>query len=244
MEKRIHADNLTLPITKGPFSVDEALTGCRQIGERMEGVQKKGNIRCGLKLTKKIFLFLWLIILSSILTSAQGKKLQEPDVEYEPSPQNVVERMLKLANVHKGDIVYDLGCGDGRIVITAAKQFGATGVGIDIDPIRIKESLQNARKAGVIDHVTFRLEDLFTADIQEATVVTLFLSPSVNSKLRPKLLRELKPGTRVVSYYWDMDDWKPDKRIEVDGDPIYLWTIPAKKAPKCDLSRVCESSAF
>ena len=194
----------------------------------MENVHKKGIIHYGIKPTKKTFLFLWLIILSSILTSAQEKKLREPDVEYEPSPQNVVERMLKLANVHKGDVVYDLGCGDGRIVITAAKQFGATGVGIDINPIRIKESLQNARKAGVIDRVTFSIEDLFTADIQEATVVALFLSHSVNLKLRPKLLRELKPGTRVVSYYWDMDDWKPDKRIEVDGDPIYLWTTPAK----------------
>ncbi len=194
----------------------------------MENVHKKGIIHYGIKPTKKTFLFLWLIILSSILTSAQEKKLREPDVEYEPSPQNVVERMLKLANVHKGDVVYDLGCGDGRIVITAAKQFGATGVGIDINPIRIKESLQNAHKAGVIDRVTFSIGDLFTADIQEATVVALFLSHSVNLKLRPKLLRELKPGTRVVSYYWDMDDWKPDKRIEVDGDPIYLWTIPAK----------------
>ena len=232
MEKRIHADNLTLPIKKGTFLVDEILTDYRQKGERVEGVQKKGNIRCGLKPTKKTLLFFWLIILSSILISAQEKKLREPDVDYEPSPQNVVERMLKLANVHRGDVVYDLGCGDGRIVITAAKQFGTTGVGIDIDPIRIKESLQNARKAGVMNRVTFRLEDLFTADIQEATVVTLFLSGSVNSKLRSKLLQELKPGTRVVSYYWDMDDWKPDKRIEVDGDPIYLWTIPEKKAPK------------
>ncbi len=195
----------------------------------MENVHKKGIIHYGIKPTKKTFLFLWLIILSSILTSAQEKKLREPDVEYEPSPQNVVERMLKLANVHKGDVVYDLGCGDGRIVITAAKQFGATGVGIDINPIRIKESLQNARKAGVIDRVTFSIEDLFTADIQEATVVALFLSHSVNLKLRPKLLRELKPGTRVVSYYWGMDDWKPDKQIEVDNDSIYLWTIPAKK---------------
>ena len=195
----------------------------------MEDVHKKGIIHYGIKPTKKTFLFLWLIILSSILASAQGKKLREPDVGYEPSPQNVVERMLKLANVHKGDVVYDLGCGDGRIVITAAKQFGATGVGIDIDPIRIKESLQNAHKAGVIDRVTFSIGDLFTADIQEATVVALFLSYSVNLKLRPKLLRELKPGTRVVSYYWSMDDWKPDKRIEVDGDPIYLWTIPAKQ---------------
>jgi SAM-dependent methyltransferase len=244
MEKRIHADNLTLPITKVTFLMDEALTDYRHKGERVEGVQKKDNIRCGIKPAKKTFLFLWLIILSSIFTIAQEKKLRESDVEYEPSPQNVVERILKLANVHKGDVVYDLGCGDGRIVITAAKQFGATGVGIDIDPIRIKESLQNARKAEVKDRATFRLEDLFTTDIKEATVVTLFLSHSVNLKLRPKLLRELKPGTRVVSYYWDMGDWKPDKRIEVDGDPIYLWTIPEKKAPQRDLGAVCESSPF
>ena len=184
---------------------------------------------------KKTFLFLWLIILISILTCAQEKKLRDPDVEYEPSPQHVVERMLKLANVQKGDVVYDLGCGDGRIVVTAAQKFGAIGVGIDIDPIRIKESLYNARKAGVIDRVTFRLEDLFTADIQEATVVTLFLSHSVNLKLRSKLLQELKPGTRVVSYYWDMDDWVPGKRIEVNGDPIYLWTIPSKKSPRSSI---------
>ena len=210
----------------------------------MESVQKKGSIRFGLKPPKKAFLFIWLVILSSILACPQEKNLREPDVEYEPSPQNVVEHMLKLANVHKGDVVYDLGCGDGRIVITATKQFGATGVGIDIDPIRIKESRQNARKAGVMNRVTFRLEDLFTADIQDATVVTLFLSGSVNLKLRPKLLRELKPGTRVVSYYWDMNDWEPDKRIVVDGVPIYLWTIPKKKDSQRDLSMGFESSPF
>ena len=211
---------------KSTFLADEVLIDYHQKGERVKSVQKKSGIHCGLKPTKKTFLFLWLVILSSILACSQEKKLREPDVEYEPTPQNVVEQMLKLANVHKGDVVYDLGCGDGRIVITAAKQFGASGVGIDIDPIRIKESLENARKAGVMNRVTFRLEDLFTSDIQEATVVTLFLSGSVNMKLRSKLLRELKPGTRVVSYYWDMDDWEPDKQIEVDGDPIYLWTIP------------------
>jgi ribosomal protein L11 methylase PrmA len=164
-----------------------------------------------------------------MLISTQEKKFREPDVLYEPSPQHIVELMLKLANVHKGDVVYDLGCGDGRIVIMAAKLFGATGVGIDIDPIRIEESLQIASNAGVMDCVTFRNEDLFEADIQEATVVTLFLSRSANLKLRPKLLMELKPDTRVVSYYWNMADWKPDKQIESDGDPIYLWTIPAKK---------------
>jgi tRNA A58 N-methylase Trm61 len=177
---------------------------------------------------KNTFSFLFLIALIPMFACAQEKELRKPDVIYEPSPQTVVERMLVLANVNNDDIVYDLGCGDGRIVITAAKIFGATGVGIDIDPVRIQESLQNAEKAGVLNRVSFRNEDFFEADIEEATVVTLFLSPRANSKLRPKLLRELKPGTRVVSYYWDMGDWEPDKQIEVDGDPVYIWTIPEK----------------
>lgn len=178
--------------------------------------------------TIKISSLLLLIILISMLAVAQEKKLREPDVRFEPSPQIVVERMLELANVQKDDIVYDLGCGDGRIVITAAKKFGALGVGIDIDPIRIQESLQNASNAGVINRVSFRNEDLFEANIKEATVVALFLNLSANLKLRPKLLRELKPGTRIVSFYWDMGDWKPDKQIEVDGEPIYIWTVPQK----------------
>jgi len=174
---------------------------------------------------KKIFSLLPLIVVLTVQTGAQEQKLRPPDVRFEPSPQVVVERMLELADVQKNDIVYDLGCGDGRIVITAAKKFGASGIGIDIDPIRIQESLVNANKAGVLDRVSFRNEDLFEADINEATVVTLFLSRSANLKLRPKLLRELKPGTRIVSFYWDMDDWKPDREIEVDGEPIYMWRI-------------------
>jgi len=177
---------------------------------------------------KKLCLLCLLITLHASLTLAQEKKLRKPDVPFEPSSGKVVEQMLSLANVHKGDVVYDLGCGDGRLVITAAKQFGARGVGIDIDPQRIKESLENAHKAGVMDRVTFRNEDLFEADIKEATVVTLFLFQSINLKLRPKLWRELKPGTRVVSQTWDMGDWKPDKEVAVDDVPIYLWTIPVK----------------
>jgi SAM-dependent methyltransferase len=178
---------------------------------------------------KNIFFLLLLLIFISILAQSQEKKLRKPDVRFEPSPQIVVERMLELAGVHKDDVVYDLGCGDGRIVITAAKIFGARGVGIDIDPIRIKEALSNARQAGVMNRVSFRNEDLFEANIEGATVVTLFLSFPVNLKLRPKLLRELKPGTRVVSFYWSMDDWEPDEQIEVNGEPIYIWTIPEKK---------------
>jgi len=139
--------------------------------------------------------------------------------------------MLRLANVNKGDVVYDLGCGDGRIVIAAAEKFGARGVGIDIDPERIQEAQENARKAGVTARVRFRNEDLFEADISEATVVTLYLLPWVNLKLRPKLWSELKPGTRIVSHSHDMGDWKPEKEVEVDGETIYYWTIPANKTP-------------
>jgi ribosomal protein L11 methylase PrmA len=153
-------------------------------------------------------------------------------VPFDPSPQSVVDQMLKLADVHEGDVVYDLGCGDGRIVIAAAKRFGARGVGIDIDPRRIEESMENARIAGVLDRVTFRNEDIFEANIAQATVVTLFLWPEVNLKLRPNLWRDLKPGTRVVSYYWDMGDWMPEKRIAArTGHSIYLWTIPSKRSP-------------
>jgi ribosomal protein L11 methylase PrmA len=134
--------------------------------------------------------------------------------------------MLRLAKVTSQDVVYDLGCGDGRVVIAAAKDFGARGVGIDIDPERIAESRANARKAGVENRVEFRNEDLFEADIRPATVVTLYLWPWINLKLRPKLLSDLKPGTRVVSHFHDMGDWPPEKEIEVEGHKIYLWTIP------------------
>ena len=126
---------------------------------------------------------------------------------WEPSTDEIVTAMLKMAKVKKGDIVYDLGCGDGRIVIQAAKQFGVRGVGIDIDPKRIDESNANAQKAGVTNLVKFVEADLFESDIREATVVMLFLWPSVNLKLRPKLLKELKPGTRVVSHSHDMGEW-------------------------------------
>jgi SAM-dependent methyltransferase len=149
-----------------------------------------------------------------------------PDARYEPSSPEIVLEMLKLADVKKGDVVYDLGCGDGRIVIMAAEKFGARGVGIDIDPQRIKESQENARRAGVTDRVKFVNQDLFDADIHEATVVTLYLLPWVNLKLRPKLFKELKPGTRIVSHSHDMGDWPPEKETEVSGHTIYYWTIP------------------
>jgi ribosomal protein L11 methylase PrmA len=133
--------------------------------------------------------------------------------------------MLQLAGVQKSDLVIDLGCGDGRIVIAAAKEYGAHGIGVDIDPERIQEAKENARKAGVANLVEFRQGDLFDADIRKATVVTLYLLPSVNMKLRPKLWRDLKPGTRVVSHTFDMEDWKPERVEEVGGSEIFLWTI-------------------
>jgi ribosomal protein L11 methylase PrmA len=137
-----------------------------------------------------------------------------------------------MAAVTKDDVVYDLGCGDGRIVVTAAKKYGARGVGVDIDPERIQESRANARAAGVTDRVTFVQRDLFKLDLKKATVVTLYLLPEINLKLRPKLFRELRPGTRVVSHDFDMGDWKPEKTIKVH-DPrlhtLYFWTIPVKK---------------
>jgi trans-aconitate methyltransferase len=152
-----------------------------------------------------------------------------PDVIFVPTPQDVVDEMLKMANVRKGDVLYDLGSGDGRIAVTAAKRYGVRAVGIDIDPERIREATENARKAGVGNLVQFRREDLFKADFHEATVVTLYLLPDLNVKLRPRLWQELKPGTRVVSHQFDMADWKPEKQLELNGRTIYFWTIPDRK---------------
>lgn len=151
-----------------------------------------------------------------------------PDVHFEATPQRIVEEMLQMAKVNRNDMVYDLGCGDGRFVITAAKKYGARGVGIDIDPERIKESNQNARLAGVTDKVKFKEGDLFETSIREATVVTLYLLPDLNLELRPKLLKELRPGSRVVSYKFDMHDWHPDKMARLGSSTYYLWIIPAE----------------
>jgi cyclopropane fatty-acyl-phospholipid synthase-like methyltransferase len=154
----------------------------------------------------------------------------EPDVLYVPTPQPTVEAMLTLAQVHAGDVVYDLGSGDGRIVITAAKQFGARGVGVEIDPALVATAKANAVAAGVADRVTFITGNIFDADVSQATVVTLYLLQSLNERLRPKLVRELKPGARVVSHVFNMGpEWPPDRAIRVDGHPISLWTIPERK---------------
>ena len=178
--------------------------------------------------THRLFFLPLALALSVGFLAAQGTSVQrQPDVPYEPSTREIVDGMLKLADVTKNDIVYDLGCGDGRIVIAAAKEYGARGVGIDIDPVRIREAKENARAAGVTNLVAFRNEDLFEANIKEATVVMLYLWPGVNLRLRPKLLKDLKPGTRVVSHSHNMGDWKPEKEIQVGGHRVYFWTIPA-----------------
>ncbi|WP_373526976.1 class I SAM-dependent methyltransferase [Nostoc sp.] len=148
------------------------------------------------------------------------------DVPYVPTPQPVVDAMLKVAKVGKNDVLYDLGSGDGRIVNTAAQKFGTRGVGIDINPERIEEANENAKKAGVTDRVRFVQQDLFKTDFSEATVVTLYLLPEINLQLRPKLLKELKPGTRIVSHAFDMGDWKPQQTLTVEGKTIYYWVVP------------------
>jgi ubiquinone/menaquinone biosynthesis C-methylase UbiE len=163
-----------------------------------------------------------------VLAAPAVAREQTPDVIYVPTPYEVVDEMLRLANVKKGDVLYDLGSGDGRIPVTAAKKFGVRAVGIDIDPQRIKEATENAKKHGVGKLVTFKQEDLFKTDFKDATVVTLYLLPDLNVKLRPRLLNELKPGTRIVSHQFDMGTWKPEKKVELNGRVVYLWTVPER----------------
>lgn len=177
-------------------------------------------------------LALGLTVAGSSVAQQQLKPLdKEPEVPYVPTHETVVAEMLKVAKVGKNDVLYDLGSGDGRIPITAAKRFGTRGVGVDIDPARITEARENAKKAGVADKVKFMQQDLFETDIKEATVVTLYLLPDVNLRLRPKLLADLKPGTRVVSHNYDMGDWKPLKTITVkvpEEHTIYYWVVPPR----------------
>ena len=156
---------------------------------------------------------------------AQGRQ-RLPDVKFVPTPQSAVDAMLDLARVTSADVVYDLGSGDGRIPITAAKKYGARGVGIEIDTFYLRDAIDNRAKAAVGDRVTFYNQDLFEADISPATVVTLFLLPRLNQQLIPKLKRELRPGTRIVSHQYDMgDQWPPEQTRDVNGLTIYLWTI-------------------
>ena len=174
--------------------------------------------------------FLSALLLAAVMNAACAQTVtQHPDVVFVPTPQEVVNKMLEMAKVGKGDVLYDLGSGDGRIPVTAAKRFGIRAVGIDIDPQRIEEANENARKNGVTQLVTFKREDLFKTKFSDATVITLYLLPDLNVKLRPRLLAELKPGTRIVSHQFDMGTWKPDQKVELNGRLIYLWTIPARK---------------
>jgi cyclopropane fatty-acyl-phospholipid synthase-like methyltransferase len=158
--------------------------------------------------------------------AGQIRRLRPPDVKYVPTPQSAVDAMLELARVTAADVVYDLGSGDGRIPITAAKKYGARGVGIEIDTFYLRDAIDNRARAGVADRVTFLNQDLFEADISPATVVTLFLLPRLNQQLIPKLKRELRTGARIVSHQFDMGDaWPPDETRDVNGLTIYLWTI-------------------
>lgn len=173
----------------------------------------------------RIILFMLLAGGAAAQAWAQSPRL---DVPFVPTPQTVVDRMLSLARVKPDDLIYDLGSGDGRIVITAAKRYGARGVGIDLDPQRVSEARENARAAGVEGKVRFVNGDLFKADLSPASVVTLYLLNSVNRDLRPQLWKQLKVGTRVVSHAFDMgDEWPPERVEEVDGRTIYYWTISA-----------------
>jgi SAM-dependent methyltransferase len=206
---------------------------------------------CALDFKRRLALLAGSLVLAVVSTVAQEPLKppeKKPEVPYMPTHEKVVAEMLKVAKVGKDDILYDLGSGDGRIVITAAKKFGTRGVGVDIDPDLIREARENATKAGVADKVTFIQQDLFETDIRDATVVTLYLLPEINLRLRPKLLSDLKPGTRVVSHNHDMGDWKPLKTIRVripheyvisktlnmrvpHQHKIYYWIVPPRAAP-------------
>jgi SAM-dependent methyltransferase len=172
------------------------------------------------------------VALTGLGLAGRDETPRKGDVPYEPTPPAVVERMIELAEVHSGDVVYDLGCGDGRIVIAAVRRKGVRGVCVEIDPELVKKSRENAAKAGVADRIQFVEGDLFEAPIADATVVTLYLWPHVNMRLRPRLLAELKPGTRVVSHSHDMGDWAPEEKVVVGEPPkaavLYRWTIPAR----------------
>jgi len=167
-----------------------------------------------------------LTLFTMSIASAQTEGRQTSDIPYVPTPQFVVDAMLTLASLRATDVLVDLGSGDGRIVITAAKQFGARATGVELDHALIVESRANADREHVSAKTEFVEGDLFRQDLHSATVVTLFLLPSVNLRMRPKLLKELAPGSRIVSHRFDMGDWRPDKTLAVDGETIYLWIVP------------------
>ena len=173
---------------------------------------------------------LFLAAQAAAVPSPQASPELKKDVPYVPTPPAVVDKMLELAELRPGDLVYDLGCGDGRIVIAAVQRPGVKGVCVDIDPARIAESRANAATAGVTDRIKFVQGDLFKVPISDATVVTMYLLPSVNMRLRPRLLNELRPGTRIVSHAFDMDDWKPERQVMEAGSMVFRWTVPRRGA--------------
>jgi SAM-dependent methyltransferase len=185
----------------------------------------------------RLLLAVLLLVCAAGSASAAEETATRPqrklDVWYVPTPHEIVDRMLDVAKVRIGDVVYDLGCGDGRMVIAAAKKYGTRGVGVDLDPARIREARENAKRAGVESLVTFKVGDMFETDIREATVVLLYLLPELNRRLKPKLFEQLRPGARVVSHDWDMGrDWPPDEYVKLGGDGIYLWIMPEHSARK------------
>ncbi len=164
------------------------------------------------------------VMLSVTAASAQPRL----DVPYVPTPQEVVDRMLQLGKVRAGEFHMDLGSGDGRIAVTSAAKHGARSLGVDLNPVRIEEARANAKKANVSDRATFELKNLFETDIGKADILTMYLLPSVNIELRPKILRDMWPGTRIVSHAFDMGDWQPDHRESVIGRTVYMWIVPAR----------------
>jgi len=177
-------------------------------------------------MTVRLLALLWAVGLPGVAGCIHPRA----DVPYVQTPHEVVAQMLRLAGVDRNDVVYDLGSGDGRLVIAAARDFGARGVGVEIDPRLVAQSVESARRAGVGDRVTFREHDLFQTDLADATVVTLYLSPALNLRLRPKLLRELRAGARIVSHDFDMGDWPPARALRIDvrerASQVYLWVVP------------------
>jgi 2-polyprenyl-3-methyl-5-hydroxy-6-metoxy-1,4-benzoquinol methylase len=173
------------------------------------------------------FTWLTLVLLSSLAVPSLRTDQQQVEINapYVTTPRPVVDAMLKLAGTRKSDVVYDLGCGDGRIVIAAAKQYGARGVGVDIDPERIQEARANAKREGVESLVRFSAQDVFDMDFREATVVTMYLLPNMHRKLSPKLQKDLRPGARIVTHTFDLGEWKPLQTRNINGEQIFLWRV-------------------
>jgi SAM-dependent methyltransferase len=196
---------------------------------RMPGCTPRERSRLAFSETlRRLAGLLFAALLLGLAPAVRGQAPVWLDVPYVPTPQSVVEGMLKLAQVRPGERVYDLGCGDGRMVVTAASQFGARGLGVDIDPERIREAHDNALRAGVADRVDLRVGDLFEVDLREADVLAIYLLDEINLRLRPAILQQMRPGARVVSHAFGMGNWVPDQRVSIDGRTVYLWTVPAR----------------